>query len=168
MLTQPDVRRRRIIGALAVAAGGLLLVLALLAITGVLGAVDGAKSASNEAVSAGAAASSSGDSAGGESNGSDAKAPLTVLNASGTPGLAGQGRDAFEAAGWSVDQVDNMADGDPPEKSTVYYPEGDEEAQAAAENLAGQFSELAVEQAPDGFAYDGVVVVLTGDWEPGQ
>ncbi|WP_106849934.1 LytR C-terminal domain-containing protein [Blastococcus sp. Marseille-P5729] len=166
MLTRPDVRRRRIIGALAIAVGATLLVLALLAITGVLGAVDGAKSASDEAVSAGAS-SSSGGSEEADSPPSDEKAPLTVLNGSDTSGLAGQGRDAFEAEGWTVEEVGNLSDAEPPAQSTVYYPAGDDAAKAAAESLADQFSELTVQQAPDGFPYDGVVVVLTGEWEPG-
>lgn len=173
MLTRPDVRRRRIIGASAIVLGAVLLVLALLAITGILGAVDGAKDASDEAVSAGATSSASQESDDSESSGSqepvpDVKAPLTVLNASDIAGLAGNARDAFEAEGWTVQEVGNLADAGGLEQSTVYYPDGDQDAQAAAENLASQFSELAAEPAPDGLGYSGVVVVLTGDWEPGQ
>lgn len=170
MLTEADVRRRRLGGAVAAVVGALLLVLAVLAMTGKLGAVDASKGASDAAKSAGATsnATPSGDSGQSSSDGgqSDLKAPLTVLNASATTGLAHKAQTAFEGKGWEITSTGNLTGADVPDKSTVYYPAGDENAHVAAQNLVKDFPELVADEAPDGFEHDGVVVVLTGDWDP--
>lgn len=185
MLTQVDVRRRRIGGAIAVLVGVLLIVLAVLAMTGRLGATDKSDGASDAAKSAGATSQSSDSSGSGESSessessgssgseasGSDApedvKAPLTVLNGGAVGGLAAAGQAEFEAGGWEVAEIGNYVGEQPLEQSTVFYSSGDDQAKAAAEALAAQYTELAVEEAPADLGYDGVVVVLAGEWTPG-
>lgn len=186
MLTEVDVRRRRIGGAIAVLIGVVLLVLAFLAFTGRLGATGKSDGASDEAKSAGAEnsqsadpsqsgeADQSADPSGSGSTGSsgseapdDLKSPLTVLNAGTVGGLAAAGQTEFQAGGWEVAEIGNYVSDAELEQSTVFYSSGDEELQASAEALAEQFPELAVEEAPDDLGFDGVVVVLTGDWIPG-
>ena len=95
MLTEVDVRRRRLGGAVAAVVGVTLIVLAILALTGRLGAVDASRSGSEVAASASAAASGSTAPA--------AKVPLTVLNGGGPTGLASKGKAAFEEAGIDAD-----------------------------------------------------------------
>lgn len=167
MLTEAEVRRRRITGGIAALIGVLLIVLAVLAITGKLGATDASTGASKEAVSAGATTVSGSASAGSSAPAADVKAPLTVLNASSTAGLAAKGKAAFEAEGWEVPTTANLAK-NAPSQSTVYYPANDKEAKSAAEALVASFPKLTAAEAPSGLGYDGVVVVLTGDWVPGQ
>ena len=163
MLTEADVRRRRVGGAAAIVVGIALLVLAGLAITGKLGAITAAKPPES------AGATSSGAPGSGEaSESANTTAPLIVLNASAAGGLAGKGKTAFEANGWKVTQTGNLTGDDVPKASTVYYPADDEEAHVAAQSLVKQFPKLVAQKAPDGFAYQGVVVVLTGDWTPGE
>ncbi|MFV0533035.1 MAG: LytR C-terminal domain-containing protein [Cumulibacter sp.] len=199
MLTQTDVQRRRIGGAIAIVIGAVLVVLAFMAFTGRLGATDASKGASDEARSAGADSSQSADPSedtedSGAAGSSDAqpsedadssegvdpsddadpseppaevKAPLVVLNGGGTDGLAATGQTEFINGGWEVTGVDNYF-GTPLTQSTVFYSSGDDQAQAAAEALAEQYSQLAVAEMPPDLGYTGVVVVLTGDWAPGQ
>ncbi|WP_153505222.1 LytR C-terminal domain-containing protein [Cumulibacter manganitolerans] len=165
MLTAADVRRRRIGGAVAAVIGIVLIVLAVLALTGKLGATGPSKGASDAAQSAGATSGSASGSSG-ASKPADAKAPLTVLNASSTGGLAAKGKAAFEKEGWQVTQTGNLSGSDAPKSSTVYYPAGDEAAHAAAQDLVKAFPKLTAAEAPAGFKYSGVVVVMTGDWTP--
>lgn len=191
MLTQDDVRRRRLGGALAVLVGAVLLVLAVMAFTGRLGATDRDATASDEAISAGAQTSASespddeqpgGDDQDGDTEPTEpaatetdepdepaapVQAPLVVLNGGGIAGLAAQGEQAFQDAGWEVTEIGNYVGAALPQ-STVFYPADDADAQAAAENLAEEFTDLVAEQAPLGLGYDGLVVVLTGDWLPGE
>lgn len=172
MLTAAEVRRRRIGGGVAAILGAVLIVLAVLAWTGTLGATDPSKGASDAAQSAGATSnaassgSASSSDAAGSSSSANAKATLTVLNAGGPAGLAAKGKQAFESEGWTVTKTANLTGSDAPESSTVYYPAGDEEAHVAAQSLVKAFPKLTAAESPDGFAYDGVVVVLTGDWTP--
>lgn len=162
--------------------GIVLIALAFMAFTGRLGATDKSDGASDEAKSAGATSSQSAQSSAteGASESSaapessatqstapaEAKAPLTVLNAGGIAGLAAAGQAEFQAAGWEVAEIGNFL-GAELERSTVFYPEGDEQAKAAAEALAEQYPELVAEPAPSDLGHDGVVVVLAGEWTPG-
>lgn len=161
----------------------MLVVLAVLALTGTLGATDKSDGASDAAKSAGAGSSASADpsasdesaepdgsgtpSASDGSTATEDKAPLTVLNGGGAAGLAAAAQSEFEDGGWEVADVGNYTE-QKLEQSTVFYPADDEDAQAAAQALAEQFPELTVDEAPSSLDYNGVVVVLTGDWTPGQ
>ena len=171
--------------------GVLLVVLAIMGMTGRLGAGGGssatgpdlgapsqgsstAQSAAGSGADSGAPSGSSATS--GESDASpssatpsenpDLKAPLTVLNGGGSTGLAGRARDAFVAKGWKVSEIGNYT-GSKIAASTIYYPADDPDAQQAAKNLQSQFPDISkVEQTPSDLKFDGVVVILTGDWDP--
>ena len=174
MLTAVDVRKRRILGAVSVAFGVLLIVLAIMAMTGSLGAPSKKQAAAETGTTQGQQSEGAGQS-GSESSAppseSEApqaeKLPLTVLNGSGTAGLAAAAQSAFEAQQWPVAEVGNYTE-QSPEQSTVYYSADDEAAKASAELLVSEFDQLTAAEAPENFNYSGLVVVLAGDWTPGQ
>jgi len=163
--------------------GVLLVVLAIMGMTGRLGATGSSKAAGPEV--AGASTSVSAPETGGSAQPStspsesadasspattsantDLKAPLTVLNGGGSNGLAGRGRDAFVAQGWEVSEVGNYT-GSQLSASTIFYPADNADAEQAAKNLQSQFPKITkLEQAPADLNFGGVVVILTGDWDP--
>lgn len=184
MLSPVQVRRRRIIGAVASLVGVLLVVLAVMGMTGRLGAGGGTKAAAPSFGSTGASgstnkpsgssdsASPSGDagsaSSGSTSENPDLKSPLTVLNNGGGAGLASHGRDAFTAKSWTVSEVGNYT-GKKLSASTIFYPADNPKDEQAAKNLQSQFPKLTeLKQAPADLKFGGVVVVLTGDWDPAK
>ena len=173
MLTPVQVRRRRILGVAAAFLGVLLVVLAVLGMTGRLGAGSDTKTASPNL-----AGGSSSKSAGGSSSASpepsssapaentELKLPLTVLNGGGISGLAGRARDAFVAKGWEVSETSNYT-GTKLDASVIYYPANNPDAQQAGKNLQSQFPKLTeLKEAPANLSFGGVVVVLAGDWDP--
>ncbi|PRZ36608.1 LytR cell envelope-related transcriptional attenuator [Antricoccus suffuscus] len=184
MLSPVQVRRRRIIGAVASLVGVLLVVLAIMGMTGQLGAggkttaanpnlgttsgsqTSGASNSASQSASSDSASPSSGAAGDSSANKPDLKAPLTVLNGGGTAGLAGRARDAFAAKGWEVSEVGNYTGKKLP-GSTIYYPADNPDAKQAATNLQSQFPKLTgLEQSPADLKFSGVVVILTGDWDP--
>jgi hypothetical protein len=100
----------------------------------------------------------------------DAKAPVTVLNATQTTGLAKKVADSMAAKGWQTPAVGAYT-GTDVAASTVYFTEGDETQRQAAVNLVNQFPQLAGPaprffDVPADVAAPGIVVVTTGDWLP--
>ncbi|WP_138758006.1 LytR C-terminal domain-containing protein [Modestobacter altitudinis] len=96
-------------------------------------------------------------------------APITVLNSTSINGLAGDIGDAFSAAGWEVtgtgkSPVEDVA------TTTVYYTEGDTVQQQAAAQLTEQFPDVTGPVARyfdvPGETAPGLVVVVTGNWQP--
>ncbi len=154
--------------------GVLLIVLAILGMTGRLGA-GGSTTAADPSLgptgvsqSAGAASSAgqSSDSSSSTSENPDLKSPLKVLNGGGSAGLATRARDAFVAKSWDVSEVGNYT-GKKLSASTIFYPADNPDAEQAAKNLQSQFPKLTgLEQSPADLKVSGVVVVLTGDWDP--
>lgn len=88
---------------------------------------------------------------------------VMVLNSTSIAGLAGQGRDALEAAGWTDVATGNFSGTLP--GSTVFYGEDDPvleaSARAVAEELGIEKVEFDAEQASD-----PITVVLEADFEP--
>ena len=159
MVSHAQLRRRRVYGAISVVLGLLLVTLGVFAYLGKLGA-----SSPDAVASRGAANGTAATTA--PSVDPDIKAPLTVVNASSSAGLAARGRDAFEGAGWEVAEIGNYTA--QVSASVIYYPADNPTAKAAAINLQLAFpkiTKLAV--SPATFPYTGVVVVMTGDWDPG-
>ena len=100
----------------------------------------------------------------------DAKAPVTVLNATQTTGLAKKIADVMAAAGWQTPAVGAYT-GTDIAASTVYFTQGDEAQRQAAVNLVNKFPQLAGPaprffDVPADIAAPGLVVVTTGDWKP--
>lgn len=186
MLTAVQIRRRKLYGALAAIAGVVLIGFGVAGLTGNLGGTSAqssetpavtapAGSASASGQSSGPAASDSNspaaksatsDSASASSSASVVKLPVTVLNAGGAAGLAGRIRDALQTKGWTVAEIGNLSSA-PASVSTIYYPANNPDAQAAAEALKSDFPKLTeVKQTPSTLKYAGLVVVVTGDWDP--
>jgi len=93
------------------------------------------------------------------------RAPLTVLNNSTVAGLADRAAAQVQARGWQVAQVGNFAGRLP--ATTVYYDPGDSAQQAAAQELAEEFPQVArvlprYAGLPPTPA--GIVLVVTRDW----
>jgi hypothetical protein len=100
----------------------------------------------------------------------NAKAPVTVLNATQITGLAKKVADSMAAAGWQTPAVGSLTGADIA-ASTVYFTEGDEAQRQAAVNLVDQFPQLIGPaprffDVPAGIDAPGLVVVTTGDWTP--
>jgi hypothetical protein len=100
----------------------------------------------------------------------DAKAPVSVLNATQTTGLAAKVAAAVAAGGWETPAVGQYP-GTDVAASTVFFTEGDEAQRQAAVNLVNQFPQLAGPaprffEVPAGVSAPGLVVVTTGDWQP--
>ena len=97
------------------------------------------------------------------------RAPVTVLNSTSINGLAGDVGDQFAGGGWEVagtgpSPVEDVA------TTTVYYTEGDTTQQQAATQLVEQFPDVfgpvpRYFEVPDVPA-PGLVVVVTGNWQP--
>jgi hypothetical protein len=100
----------------------------------------------------------------------DVKAPVTVLNATQTNGLAAKIAEAVAAGGWETPAV-GAYPGTDVAASTVFFTEGDETQRQAAVNLVDAFPQLAGPaprffEVPADVAAPGLVVVTTGDWLP--
>jgi hypothetical protein len=98
------------------------------------------------------------------------RAPVTVLNATSTNGLAAKAAAAFAAGGWEAPGIGGYTAGDVA-ASTVFFTEGDETQRQAAVQLVDAFPQLqgpAVRffELPADITAPGLVVVLTGDWQP--
>ena len=98
------------------------------------------------------------------------RAPLTVLNATETTGMAAKASDAFVAAGWQSAGVGGYTGGDVA-ASTVFFTEGDETQRQAAVQLVDAFPQLQGPtprffQLPADVPAPGLVVVLAADWQP--
>lgn len=98
------------------------------------------------------------------------RAPVTVLNATKTTGLAAKVSDAFKAAGWQTAGVGGYTGGDIA-ASTVFFTQGDETQRQAAVQLVDKFPQLQGPtprffQLPAGTPAPGLVVVLAADWKP--
>jgi hypothetical protein len=96
---------------------------------------------------------------------SAARAPVTVLNNSVIKGLADRAAAQVQAQGWQVAQVGNFAGR--LEVTTVYYTPGNAAQEAAARELAREFSQ--VNQVLPRYAGlpptpAGIVLVITKDW----
>lgn len=170
--------RDRIFGALAAVVGVALVVLAVFAMTGSLGSkaeptdagAAGQNQPSDPAAEPTEEAPPASDPAAEPPPATqeldpNAKAPLTVLNASSVGGLAGDVAATYEAAGWLVNEVGNLPEGNV-QVTTVYYTEGNVEEQAAATALQTQFPQIQqVAVRPATISFQGVVVVLTGDYK---
>jgi hypothetical protein len=98
-----------------------------------------------------------------------ARAPVTVLNATKITGLAASVAERFAAGGWTTLEPDTIEAADVA-ITTVYYTEGDTVQQAAAEQLVAEFPDVTGPAARffevPGVADPGLVVVLTGNWQP--
>ncbi|MGY1759883.1 LytR C-terminal domain-containing protein [Geodermatophilus sp. SYSU D00779] len=97
------------------------------------------------------------------------RVPVTVLNATGVPGLAGDIAAELTSGGWSSAGV-GQYDGADVATTTVYYTDGDQAQYDAAIQLVQQFPEIsgpAVRffEVPD-VGTPGLVVVTTGEWLP--
>jgi hypothetical protein len=98
------------------------------------------------------------------------RVPVTVLNATDTNGLAAKAAAAFVAGGWESPGVGGYTAGDVA-ASTVFFTEGDETQRQAAVQLVDAFPQLQGPaprffELPAGVTAPGLVVVLTGDWQP--
>jgi hypothetical protein len=98
------------------------------------------------------------------------RVPVTVLNATETNGLAAKAAAAFGTGGWETPGVGGYTAGDVA-ASTVFFTEGDETQRQAAVQLVDAFPQLqgpAVRffELPADVTAPGLVVVLTGDWQP--
>jgi hypothetical protein len=98
------------------------------------------------------------------------RVPVTVLNATETTGLAAKVASTFGAGGWETPGVGGYTAGDIA-ASTVFFTEGDETQRQAAVQLVDAFPQLqgpAVRffELPADVTAPGLVVVLTGDWQP--
>jgi hypothetical protein len=98
------------------------------------------------------------------------RVPVTVLNATDTTGLAAKAAEAFGTGGWETPGVGGYTAGDVA-ASTVFFTEGDETQRQAAVQLVDAFPQLtgpAVRffELPADVTAPGLVVVLTGDWQP--
>jgi hypothetical protein len=98
------------------------------------------------------------------------RVPVTVLNGTNITGLAAKAAAAFGAGGWEAPGVGGYTAGDVA-ASTVFFTEGDETQRQAAVQLVDAFPQLqgpAVRffELPADVPATGLVVVLTGDWQP--
>jgi hypothetical protein len=98
------------------------------------------------------------------------KAPVTVLNSTGINGLAAKVAESIAAGGWETPGV-GAYPGSDVAASTVFFTEGDENQRLAAASLVEQFPQLQGPtprffEVPADVQAPGLVVVLTGDWQP--
>lgn len=93
----------------------------------------------------------------------DSSGSVRVYNNSTIRGLAARAADDLSAAGWTVAEVGNYAQGTIP-TTTVYYREGTDE-QAAAEAIGAEFG-MRVEPRFPGIenADPGLIVIVTNDY----
>lgn len=97
-------------------------------------------------------------------------APVTVLNATDINGLAAQVAGVIAGGGWETPGVGTYL-ADDIAVPTVFYTKGDENQRLAAESLKAQFPQLQAVgerffEVPADVAAPGLVVVLTGEWQP--
>jgi hypothetical protein len=97
------------------------------------------------------------------------RAPLTILNATKTTGMAKKAADAFVAGGWQSAGVGAYTGGDVA-ASTVFFTQGDETQRQAAVQLVDAFPQLQGPtprffDLPAGVPAPGLVVVLAADWK---
>jgi hypothetical protein len=97
------------------------------------------------------------------------RVPVTVLNATGVSGLAGDVAAELTSGGWESAGVGQYA-GTDVATTTVYYTAGDQGQYDAAMQLLQQFPEISGPaerffEVP-GVAAPGLVVVTTGEWLP--
>jgi LytR cell envelope-related transcriptional attenuator len=97
-------------------------------------------------------------------------APVTVLNATDINGLAAEVAGVLQGAGWETPGVGTYL-ADDITVPTVFYTPGDENQRLAAESLKAQFPQLQAVgertfEVPADVTAPGLVVVLTGDWQP--
>ena len=95
---------------------------------------------------------------------------VTVLNATDINGLAAQVSGAIAAGGWETPGVGTYLAEDIA-VPTVFYTPGDENQRQAAESLKAQFPQLQATaerffEVPADVAAPGLVIVLTGEWQP--
>lgn len=98
------------------------------------------------------------------------KAPVTVLNATQTTGLAARIAATVAAGGWETPAVGQYTATDVA-ASTVFFTEGNETQRQAAIQLIAQFPQLTGPaprffEVPADIAAPGLVIVTTGDWQP--
>lgn len=99
------------------------------------------------------------------------KAPVTVLNATKTTGLAAKIAAAIKGGGWETPAIGTYT-GTDVAATTVFFTKGNETQRQAALNLMKQFSQVVSGptprffEMPAGIAAPGLVVVITGDWMP--
>jgi hypothetical protein len=98
------------------------------------------------------------------------RVPVTVLNSTDINGLAAKISAAVVAGGWESPGVGAYTAGDVA-ASTVFFTEGDENQRQAAVQLVDQFPQLQGPaprffELPPEVAAPGLVVVVTGDWQP--
>jgi hypothetical protein len=96
--------------------------------------------------------------------------PVTVLNSTGINGLAAKIAETVVAAGWESPGVGAYM-ADDVAASTVFYTEGDENQRQAAAQLKEEFPQLQGPaprffELPADVTAPGLVVVVTGDWQP--
>lgn len=167
--------RDRVLGALAAVVGVALVVLAVFAMTGSLGskaeptdsgaAGQESEPAPNPSATEEPPPATSAAPPSTQELDPNAKAPLTVLNASSVSGLAAGAAATYEQAGWIVNEVGTLSEGNV-QVTTVYYTEGSAEEEAAATALQAQFPQIQqVAVRPSSIDFQGVVVVLTGDYK---
>jgi hypothetical protein len=97
-------------------------------------------------------------------------APVTVLNATEINGLAAKVAGTLNGGGWETPGVGGYTGGDVA-ASTVYFTEGDENQRQAALSLVEAYPQLQGPaprffELPADITAPGLVVVLTGDWQP--
>jgi hypothetical protein len=98
------------------------------------------------------------------------RVPVTVLNSTGINGLAAKIAETVAAGGWETPGVGAYPAEDVA-ASTVFFTEGDENQRLAAVQLVDQFPQLQGPtprffEVPAGVPAPGLVVVVTGDWQP--
>jgi hypothetical protein len=99
------------------------------------------------------------------------KAPVTVLNATKTTGLAAKIAAVIKGGGWETPAVGPYT-GTDVAATTVFFTKGDETQRQAAVNLVNQFPQVVGGPTPRFFELPadvvapGLVVVTTGDWLP--
>jgi hypothetical protein len=98
------------------------------------------------------------------------RVPIAVLNSTDIAGLAGKAAASFGSSGWEAPTTGAYEGGDVA-ASTVFFTEGDETQRQAAVQLVDQFPQLQGPaprffELPADVAATGLVVVVTGDWQP--
>ncbi len=97
------------------------------------------------------------------------RAPVTVLNATGVPGLAGDVSAELATGGWEAGGIGEYQGADVA-TTTVYYTQGDQTQYDAAVQLIQQFPQISGPAVRffdvPGVEAPGLVVVTTGEWLP--
>jgi hypothetical protein len=100
----------------------------------------------------------------------DVKEPVIVLNATSVNGLAGRIAGTLNGAGWETPRTGSYT-GQDVAVTTVFYDDGDQTQQQAAQALMAAFPQI--QAGPQARFFDlpdpsvsGIVVVAAGDWQP--